>query len=62
MILTLAGHYMLQSASSFLPCLALAPQEQEKVPPQKPMVFTLSSIGLPRLQGTANLPETAIGP
>jgi ribosomal RNA methyltransferase Nop2 len=27
----LAGHYMLQSASSFLPCIALAPQEQEKV-------------------------------
>eukprot|EP00127_Corallochytrium_limacisporum_P004533 Clim_evm3s167 gene=Clim_evmTU3s167 len=27
----LAGHYMLQGASSFLPCMALAPQEGEKV-------------------------------
>ena len=27
----LAGHYMLQGASSFLPVMALAPQENEKV-------------------------------
>ena len=27
----LAGHYMVQSASSFLPVMALAPQEGEKV-------------------------------
>ena len=27
----MAGHYMLQSASSFLPCMALAPQEGERV-------------------------------
>ncbi|MCL7032708.1 hypothetical protein MKW94_018778 [Papaver nudicaule] len=27
----MAGYYMLQSASSFLPCMALAPQENEKV-------------------------------
>ncbi|RIB15959.1 NOL1/NOP2/sun family putative RNA met [Gigaspora rosea] len=27
----LAGHYMLQSASSFLPVMALAPQENEKI-------------------------------
>lgn len=27
----MAGHYMLQGASSFLPCMALAPQENEKV-------------------------------
>ena len=27
----MAGHYMLQSAASFLPCMALAPQEGEKV-------------------------------
>ncbi|CAG8450526.1 16191_t:CDS:10 [Acaulospora colombiana] len=27
----LAGHYMLQSASSFLPVIALAPQENEKI-------------------------------
>lgn len=27
----MAGHYMLQSASSFLPVMALAPQEKEKV-------------------------------
>lgn len=27
----LAGHYMIQSASSFLPCIALAPQEKERV-------------------------------
>lgn len=27
----LAGHYMIQSASSFLPCVALAPQIDEKV-------------------------------
>jgi len=27
----LAGHYMIQSASSFLPCMALAPQEKERV-------------------------------
>jgi hypothetical protein len=27
----LAGHYMLQSAASFLPCMALAPQEGERV-------------------------------
>ena len=27
----LAGHYILQSASSFLPCMALAPQPKEKV-------------------------------
>ena len=27
----LAGHYMLQGASSFLPVMALAPQESEKV-------------------------------
>lgn len=27
----LAGHYMLQSASSFLPVIALNPQENEKI-------------------------------
>ena len=27
----LAGHYMLQGASSFLPVMALAPQENEKI-------------------------------
>ena len=27
----LAGHYMVQSASSFLPVMALAPQEGEKI-------------------------------
>ena len=27
----LAGHYMLQGGSSFLPVMALAPQEKEKV-------------------------------
>ncbi len=27
----LAGHYMLQGGSSFLPVMALAPQEMEKV-------------------------------
>jgi len=27
----LAGHYVLQSAASFLPVMALAPQENEKV-------------------------------
>ncbi|KAI3969266.1 hypothetical protein MKW92_038962 [Papaver armeniacum] len=27
----MAGYYMLQSASSFLPCMALAPQENERV-------------------------------
>ena len=27
----MAGHYMVQSASSFLPVMALAPQEGEKV-------------------------------
>lgn len=27
----MAGHYMLQGASSFLPCMALAPQENEQV-------------------------------
>ena len=27
----LAGHYMLQSASSFLPVIAMAPQEDEKI-------------------------------
>jgi len=27
----MAGHYILQSASSFLPCMALAPQEGERV-------------------------------
>lgn len=27
----LAGHYILQAASSFLPCMALAPQENERV-------------------------------
>lgn len=27
----MAGHYMLQGASSFLPCMALAPQEGEQV-------------------------------
>ena len=27
----MAGHYMLQSASSFLPCMALAPQDGERV-------------------------------
>ncbi|PHU03639.1 25S rRNA (cytosine(2870)-C(5))-methyltransferase [Capsicum chinense] len=27
----MAGHYMLQSASSFLPAMALAPQENERV-------------------------------
>ncbi|KAF2721336.1 NOL1/NOP2/sun family putative RNA met [Polychaeton citri CBS 116435] len=27
----LAGHYILQAASSFLPCIALAPQEHERV-------------------------------
>lgn len=27
----MAGHYMLQGASSFLPCMALAPQEGERV-------------------------------
>lgn len=27
----MAGHYMLQSAASFLPCMALAPQEGERV-------------------------------
>jgi len=27
----LAGHYMLQAASSFLPCIALAPQPGERV-------------------------------
>lgn len=27
----MAGHYMLQSASSFLPCMALAPQEKETI-------------------------------
>ena len=28
----LAGHYMLQSASSFLPVIACDPREHEKVP------------------------------
>jgi len=27
----MAGHYMLQGASSFMPCIALAPQEGEQV-------------------------------
>ena len=27
----LAGHYMLQGAASFLPVMALAPQENEKI-------------------------------
>ena len=27
----MAGHYMLQGAASFLPCIALAPQEGESV-------------------------------
>ena len=27
----LAGHYMIQAAASFLPCIALAPQEKEKI-------------------------------
>ncbi len=27
----LAGHYMLQGASSFLPVMALCPQEKEKI-------------------------------
>ena len=27
----LSGHYMLQGASSFLPVMALAPQENEKI-------------------------------
>ena len=27
----MAGHYMLQGASSFLPCIALAPQDGESV-------------------------------
>jgi hypothetical protein len=27
----MAGHYMLQGAASFLPCMALAPQEGEQV-------------------------------
>ena len=27
----MAGHYMLQGASSFLPCIALAPQDGEQV-------------------------------
>jgi 25S rRNA (cytosine2870-C5)-methyltransferase len=27
----MAGHYMLQGASSFMPCIALAPQEGEQI-------------------------------
>ena len=27
----MAGHYMLQGASSFLPCIALAPQDGEQI-------------------------------
>ena len=27
----MAGHYMLQGAASFLPCIALAPQEGEQI-------------------------------
>jgi len=27
----LAGHYMLQSAASFMPVIALAPQENERI-------------------------------